>query len=86
MSKHSMTTFINMGELGDQCVTVEYKTVGNDCADVRSIKWEGVEIYDELSESFIEEIADQCRDDMKEDMFAAIEQKIDEMRHPELFE
>lgn len=72
MSKHSMTTFINMGELGDQVCTVEYKTIGKDGAYVQSVKWEGVEIYDELSESFIEEIADQCRDDMKDDMFAAI--------------
>ena len=75
MPKHKMTTFINMGQLGDQVVDVEYKSTSNEHAYVTSIKWEGVEIYDELSEEFIEEIADQCRDYMSNDLFASIEQK-----------
>ena len=81
-----MTTFINMGQLGDQVVDVEYKSTSTEHAYVTSIKWEGVEIYDELSESFIEEIADQCRDDMSSDLFASIEQKAEKLRNPEIFD
>lgn len=81
-----MTTFINMGQLGDQVCTVEYKTISKDGCYVQSVKWEGVEIYDELSESFIEEIADQCRDDMSNDLFASIEQKAEKLRNSEIFD
>lgn len=92
-----MTTFIDMGQLGDQPVEIDYryhpshngKGIEPDedaMCYIRSVKYESIEIYDELSESFIDELSSLCKDDHNADMFAAIEEKSDRMRHPEIFD
>ena len=91
------SVFIDMGEIGDQRVDIEYKEIKyrsgcgieldeEACIEIMSVKWNLIDIQDDLDKDCILSIEQDCKDDFDSDFFAAIEEKGDRMRHPEIFD